>query len=146
MLVTPVPNVVGEDIGAQSQTSHPPILSSGSGLRMLHHVAMVEPGIGAKNFFDCIEKHLDRSIAIAVHMHVEFLGMESAECVDEILGSVEQQPMVIARVIPRGQHDCGPTLDRPIKDQLDPLITQLERTVVVAQVYGHLRYRRIVTS
>ena len=85
MLITPVPDVIGEDVGAHAELCHASVLGSTRELAVLHGIAVIEPGRFEKQLFNDVDPKIDCEVAVAVHVGVDAAFVEGAEHFHQLL-------------------------------------------------------------
>jgi len=77
MLITEIIDVVGKDVGADTEFGAAAHLIGTHHLAVLQHVAVALPGRLSQCRFDCIQRDFRRFIAIGMDMHLNAGRMES---------------------------------------------------------------------
>jgi hypothetical protein len=123
MLITPVPNVVGEDVGAHPELGHTAVLGRRGQLAVLHGVTVIEPSRLQEQLFDDIEPQVDRHVAVAVHVSVDTPLVERPDHVDQLLWWHHPHTVVGGGLTPWAEiagplHLCGEALNRAVEHDL----------------------------
>ena len=129
MLVAPVVDVVGEDVGAHAQRRHAPVLGGRGELAVLHRVTVVPAGMALEHRLHSVDEHLRGLVAVAVAMHRQPRPVVGLHQVGHLVG--RGQPQAVADVARRRPVVVRPAdagreaLDRPVQYQLHDAEAQL---------------------
>ena len=155
VLITPVVDVIAEDIGAHTHGSHALVLRLRRELAVLNGVAMVPTRMTLKRCFDSVDEDLGCLVTVAVTVHGDASSMVVANDVGQLLGC--HQPQTVAGVtlgsvvIVGPAHTSGEALDRTIEHQLDDPELELvgglslqiiDNTRQVSRLLGSAEHRR----
>ena len=125
MLVTPIVEVVGKEIGTNPEPSH------AAEVRVVRHLAMLQrkPRVRCRcapqHLFNRVDRHGNRLIAVGVNVHLKPGVVIAGENARQLIGIDVPQPVVGAVVVARPLQSCREALDRAVEHQLDQPVAQL---------------------